>query len=104
GLLGDGVFDLDTRVDLEEDVPVTGDQEFDRGQPAQADGGAQPGGGLVQLSAQRVGKSLGGRDFNELLVAPLDAAVAITESQRTRLVPGRCTHDLDLDVARGAEK
>ena len=47
---GDRVFDLDARVHLEEDELLAGDQEFDGGQPAQADSGAQPGRGLMQAA------------------------------------------------------
>ena len=52
-LLGDRVFHLDPRVDLEEDELLTGDQELDRGEPAKVDLCAQPGRGPMQFTAQR---------------------------------------------------
>ena len=102
--LGDGVFHLDPRVDLEEDELLLGDQEFDGGQPVQPDPGAQPGGGLVQVTTQGIRKPLSGSDFDEFLIAPLDAAVTVAERQRMRLVPGRCRHDLHLDVPRAVQQ
>lgn len=104
GLLGDGVLDLDARVDLQEDEHLTGNQEFDGGQPAQARSAAQPGRGQVQLATQGIRKPLRRRYCDDFLVAALDAAVAVAQGKRMRLGPGRRRDDLHLDMAGVVEQ
>ena len=53
----------------------------------------------MQLAAQHVRKTLRGRDFDDLLVAPLHAAVTVAERERMRSGAGRRGDDLHLDVA-----
>ena len=53
----------------------------------------------MQITAQSIRNPLGGSDFDELLIAPLDATVTIAQSKRMSLVPGRRRDDLHLNVA-----
>ncbi len=94
------MFYLDSWVDFKEDESTAGNQEFNGCQPAVVSACAQPRRGLVQFTPPRLGKALSGRDFDELLVAPLDAAVTVAERQRTRRGARRCRDDLHLDVSR----
>src|SRR5277367_6823635 len=49
--------------------------------------------------AQLIRKPLGGSNFDEFLITPLDATVTVAQSERMRLMPGRCRDDLHLDVS-----
>lgn len=93
---GDGVFDLEAGVHLQEvRASVGGEQEFDGARSLVADGVRGGHGGVVQPGAQRVVESGGGCFLDDLLVASLERAVAGAERPDPAVSVG---HDLDLDV------
>src|SRR5690606_33603182 len=92
GLLGDRVFDLDTRVDLEERDLVAGNQELHGGETGVV--GDQFGRGVVQPLAHRVGQRRCGGDLHELLPSPLRGTVPVAHDDGGLAVPGQ----LDLDM------
>ncbi|SKN13597.1 Uncharacterised protein [Mycobacteroides abscessus subsp. bolletii] len=98
GLLGDGVFHLQTGVDLEE-----GDQAVLAHQVFHGAGTVVPGlladalGGLVDLLALGVGQERRRRLFDQLLEAALQRAVAGAGDHDIAVLVG---DDLGLDVAR----
>ena len=94
------MFHLDSRVDFEKHELTVSNQEFDGCQPAVVSPCAQPHRGLMQLTTEFLGKALSGCDFDELLVAPLDAAVTVAQRQRTCRWARRCSDDLHLDMPR----
>ena len=94
--LGDGVFDLDAGVDLDEIEVVVGvDQELARARVDIAGGPGQSDGGLAQLGAhvQRQGRR--GRFLDQLLMAALQRAIAVPAMHDIAVGIGQ---DLDLDV------
>src|SRR5690606_25100161 len=98
-LLGDRVLDLDARVDLEEEELLALDQELDRRDRLVADRADEAGRGLADLLVQR-GRQAGRRRLlDDLLVAPLQGAVAGAEVDGVLTVAG----DLHLDVARATQ-
>ena len=100
-LLGDGVLDLEAGVRLDEPelavvVVFSGDEELERAEVAVA---ARPGeahGSSGDALAKGGSKSGGGGDLDDLLVAALDAAVALAEVGHAAAGIAR---DLHLDVA-----
>ncbi len=124
--LGDRVLDLEPRVRLDEGerrvaaagrvaaemrggVPscsgfaagvrggVRVDQELEGAEAREAHLAREPEGGVGEAVAQARRKARGRRDLDELLVAALDAALALAEARdRAAAV----ADDLDLDVAR----
>jgi len=100
--LGDGVLDLDARVDLEEHEAVVflvGHQELHRRQAAVVHLGAQPCRCLVQTATCRGVQLLRGRDLDELLVPALHAAVPVAQGNgHGGTVRIRGGHDLHFDV------
>ena len=97
-LLGHGVLDLDPRVHLDEVVVAVGaEQELHRAGVAVADLGREPYGVRTHPLAE-VGVEVGRRgDLDDLLVPPLDRAVALEEVDHVALGVGE---DLHLDVPR----
>src|SRR5512139_3498965 len=94
--LGDGVLDLQPGVHLHEVELVVGiEQEFDR---AGVDVAHRPGSAHRQLAdvlTLRLGQLRTRRDLDELLVAPLDRAVALEQVDDVAL---GVAEDLHLDV------
>ena len=95
--LGDGVLDLEARVHLEEEVALADQQALDGAGPAVADGARGLDGDRADPLAQRGRDGRPGRLLDELLVAPLDRAVALAEMHDVAV---RVREDLHLDVAR----
>ena len=76
--LGDGVFDLDPGVDLDEVEVVVGvDQELAGARVDVAGGAGQPDGGLAQPGADLEGQGRRRRFLDELLMAALQRAIAV---------------------------
>ena len=97
-LLGHGVLDLDARVHLDEDVVALGvEQELHRAGVAVADLLREPHRVRAHPVAELGVEVGGGRDLDDLLVPPLDRAVALEEVDHVALAVGE---DLHLDVAR----
>jgi hypothetical protein len=78
---GHRVFDLDARVDLDEEelAAVDVEQEFDGAGAAVLHRAAQCGGRGADAVAEDVGQVDAGRDFDDFLVAPLHRTVALPE-------------------------
>ena len=102
-LLGDRMLDLDARIDLDEVeiAAVEVVEELDRAGVAVARGAAQAHGVVGQFGAPRLVEIGRRRALDDLLVAPLDRAVALEEVHQVA-VP--VADDLDLDVARPAHQ
>ncbi len=97
-LFGDGMFDLNARIDLDEEERTGVDvhQELDRACAFIADMGADAFAKVADVAALGVGQIGRGGAFDDLLVAPLDGAVAFIEViDRAVLV----AEDLHLDMA-----
>ena len=95
--LRDRVLDLHPGVHLQEVVrAVRGQESLDRPRRAVADGPRGLDGDLADLRAQVVVDGGRRRLLDELLVAPLDRAVALAEVDDVAVVVGE---DLHLDVA-----
>ena len=95
------VLDLDARVHLHEvEAAVRVEQELDRAGAlvVRGDGGGDGRPPICARSSGRHGRR--GRLLDELLVAPLDRAVALAEVDGVALAVGQ---HLDLDVARRAD-
>ena len=95
--LRDRMLDLQTRVHLEEEVALADEQALDRAGAAVADGARGLDGDRADALAQRGRDARPGRLLDELLVAPLDRAVALAEVDDVAV---RVGEDLHLDVAR----
>ena len=97
-LLGDGVLDLDAGVHLHEVVvAVRGEQALDRPGGAVAGGARGIDRDPADPLAQRLVDRGRGRLLDELLVAPLDRAVALAEVDHVAVRVGEHLH---LDVPR----
>ena len=97
-LLGDGVLDLDARVHLDEHVPpAIVEQELHRAGAAVADLPGEGHGVGTDPIPQRGRQIRGGRQFDDLLMAALDTAVALEQVNDVAVGVGE---DLHLDVAR----
>ena len=94
---GDGVLDLDARVDLDEVelAAIDVEQELDRAGVPVADRAAQPRRGIADPAAQIVGEVDARRDLDDFLMAALDRAVALPEVHEVAV---RVAEDLHLDV------
>ena len=97
-LLGHRVLHLNSGIDLEEDEAAFLDEELDRRDAAVADLGAQPRRRSVKTIAQGPRQPLRGRNLDQLLMATLDAAIAVPQSERVGSTLPRCRHDLHFDV------
>jgi len=96
--LGDRVLDLQARVHLEEvEVPDGIDQELDRARVDVPRAFGDAHGGRPELGAQIFRDTRPGGFLDQLLMAPLDRAVALAEPDNLSLTVGE---DLHLDVAR----
>ena len=93
--LGDGVLDLQARIDLEEEVRLAGDEKLHGTHADVADGAGQADGALLQGAPQRRRQSGRRRLFDQLLVAALHRAVAAAERVHLAVLVG---DDLYLDV------
>ena len=101
--LGDGVLDLEPGIDLDE-VERAGlviDQELDRPGVLVADLPADRQGGLADGLAERRVEVEGRGDLDDLLVPPLDRAIALVEVDEVA-VP--IAQKLDLDVLGAADE
>ena len=96
-LLGDGVLDLDTGVDLNEvGLHVGGiDQELDGTSILVVGTGGQIASVLVQLLAKVIRERPTGGHLNDLLMASLDGAITLVQMND---VAGTIAKDLDLNV------
>ena len=90
---------LETAVHLDEvELAARPHEEFEGACVAVADRPARALDGRLHLLAARRVERGGGRLLDELLVAPLDRALALAERQHASL---GVAQDLDLDVAGG---
>ncbi len=98
--LGDGVLDLQPRVDLHERELLGGGlvEELDGGGAAVSDLAGELGRGRRQLALLLGAEDRAGRLLDHLLVAALVGAVAHAERPHAALPVGQ---ELDLDVPRG---
>ena len=96
--LGDRMLDLEAAVDLDEvRLALGAEQELERPRALVADRGARAGDRRLELLA-RLGRERGRRRLlDQLLVPPLDRALALAERQHVAV---RVAEHLDLDVAR----
>ena len=95
--LGDGMLHLEARVHLEEPERAVGfDEELHGARVGVADRAGQRDRSLADALAQLVVQRRGGRFLDDLLVAPLDRAVALEEVDQVAV---GVAEDLDLDVA-----
>jgi hypothetical protein len=100
-LLGDGVLDLQSGVDLQErDQPVLPDEELARASADVAGLLHDLLRSVVQLRQLRVGEERGGRLLDDLLIAALQRAVACGDHHHVAVTVGQ---DLRLDVPRLVE-
>ena len=102
-LLGDGVLDLDARVDLDE-VELAGigiHQELDRAGVGVVDRTSQLQRSLAQPRTLLIGQIRCGRALHHLLVAPLHRAVTLEQVHHIAM---QVTQHLDLDVVRTAHQ
>ena len=96
--LGNRVLDLQAGVDLEEvELAVRRQDELDRSGAPVAHRAARGDRSLAHAGAQLGGQRGGGGLFDDLLVAALDAALALEQVDEVIV---RVAQDLDLDVAR----
>jgi hypothetical protein len=105
-LLGDGVLHLDPGVHLDEHVLAGAlalglDQELHGAGAGVVDGLGELHRVAAERLAQLVTDVRGGRDLDDLLVPPLDGAVALVQVQRRALGVGE---DLHLDVPGPAHR
>ena len=105
--LGDGMFDLQPRIGLDEGegrlvaVRIVIDQEFEGAEIVVVRGGRQLLGGLDDARPQRLAERGAWRNLDELLVAALDGAFALPEvADRAVAV----ADDLHLDMAGFADQ
>ena len=99
--LGDGVLDLDARVHLDEEpfVRVEIEEEFDRAGVVVADVRGDVHGGVAEFAAHDSVQRDGRRDFDDLLVAALDGAIALVQMQHVAVPVAEHLH-LDVLGAR----
>ncbi len=101
GLLGDRMLDLQAGVDLEEaDHPVVADQELDRARPGVVGLAADGLGAVVDAGPLLVGEERGRSLLDQLLVAPLQRAVAGADDDDVAVLVGQ---HLGLDVPGAVE-
>jgi hypothetical protein len=103
GALGDRVFDLNARIDLDE-IELAGVgvlQKFHRAGGPIAHGAADLERRLAQIAALRVAQKRRRRAFHDLLIAALHCAVAF---EQVHEVAVRVADDLHLDMARAAHE
>lgn len=102
-LLGDGMLHLEPRIGLDERergsvaLRAGHDQELDRAEVVEPDLARDPERGVEQEGAQAVRQPGRGRDLHELLMAPLERAVALPEVAHGA---GAVAEHLHLDVTR----
>ena len=94
-LLGDRVLHLQSGVHLQEEHAFPIDQELHRAGADVADGGGSGSGCVVQRGAGGVRQIRRGCLLDDLLVTPLDRAVAVADDPHGAVGVG---HDLHLDV------
>src|ERR1051325_7826240 len=95
-LLGDSVLDLNARIDLDE-VELAGidiEEELDGGRVVDAGGPADGEGGVPERLADLVVEVRRRRQFDDLLMAALQRAVALEEMDQTAML---IAEELDLD-------
>ena len=92
---GDGVFDLEPGVGLDEgDGAIGGDEKLERREAVEP--GGQRAGGVEKRRACRGRQARGGGELDQFLAAALQAAIAIGDDADGGAVADR----LDLDMAR----
>ncbi len=96
-LLGDGMLDLQARIDLEEiEIEVSVDEKFDGSGVHVAPCACEPHGGIAHFFAQ-LGSDDGRRGFlDDFLMAALHGAFAFAERDHAAVL---ICEDLDFDVA-----
>src|SRR5204862_3969619 len=77
------------------------DEELERAEARVPGLGGDPDRRRGEARSQRVAETWRGRHLDELLVAALEAAIALAEMADGA---GAIAHDLDLDVARAGEE
>jgi hypothetical protein len=94
---GDGVFDLDARVDLDEVhlLRVNVVEEFDGACVTVVRFASEANGGFAELVANARRKIRGGRDLDHFLMAALDGAVTFVEMEQIAM---RVAEDLDFKM------
>jgi hypothetical protein len=94
---GDGVLDLDARVDLDEEeiAAVDVEQEFDRSRGLVFDGFAEADGGVADGFAKFQWQVDAWGDFDHLLMSPLHRAIALPEMHQVAV---GIAEDLHFDV------
>ena len=95
--LGDGVLDLQARIGLDEEEVIAVDQELEGAEAAVLHGLGHGGRGSDDLLGDRRLEGRAGRQLDDLLAAPLQAALALAQRHDAALA---VADDLDLDVAR----
>ena len=99
--LGNAVLDLDPRVHFDEvELSVGREQKLDRADIGVANDLRRAHRSLAHFFAQALGHYGAWRFFEDLLMAPLDRAVALAEMDDVAIVVGQ---DLEFDVARMLE-
>ena len=98
---GDRVLDLNARVAFKKRDAICTDQKLHRAETAVACPATEFGGVVEQARAQRLVERRCGRDLDQFLMPPLNAAVALAEGDdHAAAVP--C--DLDFDVSRRGQE
>ena len=95
--LGNGVFHLNTRVHLKEEILVPRDQKFDRAQPAIVQRFAQAHRVACDVVQKRSGQTPSRCFLDDFLVAALKRAIAFKQMYYMALAVAR---DLHFDMAR----
>ena len=93
--LGNRMLDLDARVELEEVDLLAGDEELGRAGAAVADRPGERHGGIVESGPKILRQARRRRLLDDLLVAPLHGAVALSEREHRPVGVGQ---KLYLDV------
>ena len=93
---GDGMFHLNARVHLKEEILATRDQKFDRAQPAIVQRFAQAHRVACDVVQKRSGQTPGRGFLDDLLVAALKRAIAF---EQVNHMPLSVTCDLHFDMA-----
>ena len=99
--LGDGVLHLESGVDLEErDRAVGADHELDGAGALVADVTGERDGTVAERGTDLGGDARGGRLLDDLLIPPLDRALALAQVHHVAV---RVADDLHLDVTAALE-
>ena len=100
--LGDRVLDLHARIDLDEEplARIHVDEKLDRAGVVVAGCARKLDGGIRELAADLSVEIHGGRDFYNLLMTPLNRAVALVQMQDVSVL---VAEDLNFDMLGAAD-